>query len=392
MNIKQSFILALKSLAASKMRSFLTMLGIIIGVAAVIILVGLVDGMKADMVNQFESMGTNLLTVNIMGRGGNRAVDPDEMQELADKNGDVLSSVSPTVSIMGATIKFEKSNVDTTTCTGVNEYYNTISNNKITMGRDICYVDVANREKNCVIGSYLVKELFNGQSPLGANIYINGYAFKVVGVLEEKADSKESTSDDAIYIPYTVGQKVARTNIASYKFSAASKDTVDAAEDVIYAFLLKKFTSSDAFLIVNSTAIVDTLNDMIGKMTLMLVGIAGISLLVGGIGIMNIMLVSVTERTREIGIRKSLGATPWDILGQFVVEAITTSAIGGLVGILLGIAGTYFITKAFDFSFVISVTAIAIAFTVSAGIGVAFGYFPARKASKLNPIDALRYD
>ena len=391
MDIKQSFTLAIKSLLGSKMRSFLTMLGIIIGVASVIVLVALVDGMKADMVERFESMGTNLLTVSIRGRGGNRMVDIDDLQTLVEENSEVLSAMSPAISVSGQTIKYENNNI-TSSCIGVNEYYGEIKKTEVEFGRGITYMDTYTRSKNCVIGTYIQKELFGGEDPIGKTIKINAYQFTIVGVLKETGDSEENSSDHTIIIPYTVAQTLARMfSISSYNFSATSKDTVEQAKKVIEDYLLSIFSSSNFYSVFSQSEQLETVNEMTGMMTMVLVGVAGISLLVGGIGIMNIMLVSVTERTREIGIRKSLGATPWDIMSQFVVESITTSVVGGVIGILFGIAAAYAITI-FDYKIVISFTAILISFSVSAIIGITFGYFPAKKAAKLNPIDALRYD
>lgn len=392
MNVKQSFILAIKSLLASKMRSFLTMLGIIIGVAAVIVLVSLVDGMSKDMVETFESMGTNLISVSIRGRGGNRAVSVDDLQALVDDNPELLSAMSPSISVANATVKFENNNL-TTSCTGVNEYYKDIKSSEVALGRNITYMDVETRQKNCVIGSYIRKELFGADDPLGQSIKINNTVFQVVGVLKETQDSEEGGADDTVIIPYTIAQKLAGMfTISSYNFSAADKDVVEQAVTIIENYLLKVFSNSNAYSVYNQAESLDMVNELTGTMTMVLVGVAGISLLVGGIGIMNIMLVSVTERTREIGIRKSLGARPWDIMSQFVVEAITTSGIGGVLGILFGIGAAYATSVFAGMTVSISMGAIVIAFSVSVIIGVTFGYFPAKKASRLNPIDALRYD
>ncbi len=392
MNVKQSFILAVKSLMASKMRSFLTMLGIIIGIAAVIVLVSMVDGMSKDMVETFESMGTNLISVSVRGRGGNRNVSVDDMQALVDDNPELLAAMSPAITVANATVKFENTNLSTS-CTGINEYYKDIKTTEVEFGRNIAYMDVETRQRNCVIGSYVKKELFGNDDPLGQSIKINNTVFQVVGVLKETQGSEQGGSDDTILIPYTIAQKLSGMfKISSYNFSAADKEKVDEAVAVIENYLLKVFSNSNAYSVYNQAKSLDMLNELTGTLTLILVGVAGISLLVGGIGIMNIMLVSVTERTREIGIRKSLGARPWDIMSQFVVEAITTSGIGGILGIIFGIAAAYATYVFAGMTVSISVGAITIAFTVSVVIGVAFGYFPAKKASKLNPIDALRYD
>lgn len=391
MNLKQSFILALKSLQTSKMRSFLTMLGIIIGVAAVIILVSVIDGFKSDLVGQFESLGTNLLTVNISPRGGNRAVDTDDMLKILDENPELLSYCSPTTNI-AQQAKFGTEASTTTSITGVSEDYDKIQSLKVNKGRFLQYMDVSKRSKSCVVGSYIEKEYFDGDA-LGKTLKIGGNTFTIVGVLEEKAGSEESSGDDKIFIPYTLSRTLNRSaRITSFMYSVADKNRSEEAKQVISDALYKVFSNTNAYTVIAMTEMLDMLDEVTGKLTLILVGIAAISLLVGGIGIMNIMLVSVTERTREIGIRKSLGAKKFDILSQFVVEAATTSACGGILGIILGIIVSVFASKLMGFSAVISVGAVLIAFSVSVGIGIAFGYMPAGKAAKLNPIDALRHD
>ena len=392
MNIKQAFTLALKSLSSSKMRSFLTMLGIIIGVAAVIIIVSIVNGMTKDVLDQFESMGATTITVSVMGRGGNRSVDVDDMQNLVNDNPEYLKSMSPSITIAGATAKNKSTNVDPASCLGVNEYYADIKALEITSGRGICFIDCDRRLKNCVVGTYIAKELFGTTDVVGETLKLNGTTFTIIGVLEETADGEESSSDDIVLMPYTTAQHLSNSfTMGSYTFNAVSKDVSDAAQQIIDKYLNSVFSNSDAYNVQNMSSMIDSVNELTATMSLVLAGVAGVSLLVGGIGIMNIMLVSVTERTREIGIRKSLGATPWDIMSQFVVEAITTSCLGGILGILLGIAGSYAAT-AFDLTVVLSVPAMIISFTVSAVIGITFGYFPAKKASRLNPIDALKYD
>ena len=392
MNITQSFMLAAKSLASSKMRSFLTMLGIIIGIAAVIALVSLMNGMSNEIVSSFEDMGMNNMTVTITPRGGNRTITSDDMQNFCDENSDVIAGMTPTVSVMSATVKKGSENITATSVTGVSEMYDDINGKKLEEGNFLTYLDVENDVRNCVIGTYVRNELFGSQSPIGQTLKINGNTFTVIGVLEESADSEESSSDDAILIPYTVASKIAFTLVTSYTISAVDNDHVESAKAALNRYLYGELGDTDLYNIITLQEAADTVNKLLGKMSAILVGIAGISLLVGGIGIMNIMLVSVTERTREIGIRKALGATPWDILSQFVVEAITTSAIGGVLGIIVGIGAAYGLAKAVGMKAAISVSAIIISVSVSAGIGVAFGYFPAKKAAALNPIEALRYD
>ena len=393
MNLKQSFMLAVKSLSSSKLRAILTMLGIIIGVAAVIVIVSLVNGVTGDLVSQFEKMGATTLNVNVMGRGGNRSVSIDDMQNLVDDNPKHLKSMTPVINISSTTAKNGSSNVTPTTLSGVNEYYLDIKGKEILYGRNIEFGDYEYRLRNCVIGTYIAKELFGTTEAIGETLKINGINFNVVGVLTETGDGKEAGEDDIILIPYTMAQKISRGfTMGTYTFNAVSKEVAGEAQTIIENYLLGVFSNSNAYRVSNMSQMIDTVNEMTDSMSVMLACIAAVSLLVGGIGIMNIMLVSVTERTREIGIRKALGATPWDIMSQFVVEAITTSCIGGIIGIIFGIIGSYVGAAILDIGAAISVTAIVISFTVSALIGISFGYFPAKKASKLNPIDALRYD
>ena len=391
MNLKQSFSLAIKSLMGNKMRSLLTMLGIIIGIASVIALISLFNGMTSEVINTMESMGTTSVSISISGRGGNRSVEPEEFQKLAEENTDIILGISPNIAT-NATIKYGNTN-QSTTCYGVSENYNLLKDLSVSSGRFLQYIDIERRQKNCVIGSYVAKNLFTGQNPIGETIKIGGTSFNIVGVLEEKADSKEGSDDDKIIIPYTLARTLTRNaTISSYLMCAVDVDSVEAATEEVEKLLLKKFTSSDYFKVIAMSTIIDTVEEITGMMSTVLAGIAGISLLVGGIGIMNIMLVSVAERTREIGIRKSLGAKRRDIMSQFIVEAATTSVIGGIIGIILGIVLSVLLAPLMGISAAPSFGAVLLSFGVSALIGMSFGFFPANKAAKLNPIDALRHD
>ncbi len=392
MNMKQSLALALKSLMGSKMRSFLTMLGIIIGVASVIILVSVMDGMNQKTIAQFESMGANLINVSIRSRGGSRTVSPEDMQTLADENPNVIAAISPNVTVGNITIKYGNENT-TTACYGVNEQYNIIRNLELSNGRFLEYIDVERRQKNCIIGSYIADYFFKNENPIGQQIKLGGNFYNIIGVLKATNDSEKGTQDDQIIIPYTLARNLSWFGtVSSYAMSAVSTETLDEATKLVENKLLKIFNSSNYYSVFRQSDMIDMIEETSSTMTMVMVGVAAISLLVGGIGIMNIMLVSVTERTREIGIRKSLGARRWDIMSQFVVEAATTSSIGGLMGIILGIIASYATCVFMDFEPVISIGSVIIAFCVSAVIGITFGYFPASKAAKLNPIDALRYD
>ena len=409
MNFTQSFRLAVKSLLTSKMRALLTMLGIIIGVGAVIVITSLGNGMQNMMNEQFEKLGANLVQVQLFMYGGDsRSVDPDDMYELVDKYPQYISGVTPYVSAQLAVRQgsedFERTSIYGVGETFLNERGATMSGQNLGKGRIISYIDAARYQNVCVIGAYLEEEAFQGDA-LGKQLSIGGEHFTVIGVLEKNSDMSEGSGDDIIYLPYTTALRLSGSADASmYMFTSTSKDTAATAKGIIENRLYKTFQSSDYYFVMTSAEMMDAMNAMMGTMMAVLVAIAAISLLVGGIGIMNIMLVSVTERTREIGIRKSLGAKRKDIRGQFIIEAGTTSAIGGVLGILVGIglaslAGSLIggmMTSSMGggstFSAVPNLSSVAVAFGVSVGIGILFGYLPAKKAAALNPIDALRYE
>ena len=399
MTFSQSFRMAIKSIMGSKVRSLLTMLGIIIGVAAVIVIVGLGNGMQVYMTQSFESMGTNLIYAEVFGRGdgSTRTVDIDDMYQLVSDNPDTLAMVSPAVSVPGGA-KIGNESLQTTRVSGVSEDYDKINHNDVKQGRFLQYVDVLRRQNVCVIGSYLNDTYFQGDG-LGQTVKIMGVPFTVVGTLEQAADGQERSMDNALYIPYTIAGKISgQGDYTSYSFSARSEDTVLAGQAVIQSKLAEVFGSTDYFYVYSMTEMMDQMNSMLSIMITILTAIAAISLVVGGIGIMNIMLVSVTERTREIGIRKALGAKRRHIMRQFIIEAATTSAIGGVLGILAGYGLSALATKAIvmglgqQMAVAPTINSVMVAFGISAGIGVLFGCLPARKAAKLNPIDALRYD
>jgi len=391
MNIRQSFFLALKALAASKMRALLTMLGIIIGVAAVIIIISLGDGMKAMIDEEFEKMGSNLIQAYVMGRGSSRAADPEDMYRLVEKYPEYIRAVSPHVAVKGI-VKVGTETYPSASLIGVGEDYNAIKALELTCGRFIRYIDAARLHNVCVIGSYFNQEAF-GSEGLGKTLSINGNRYTVVGVLAASADNSSYGDDNTVYLPYPNAIRLnGDSRITQYDFSAANEDTNIQAKALIENRLQKIFGDKDAYMVVAMSEVMGVMGTIQNTVMTVLVAIAAISLLVGGIGIMNIMLVSVTERTREIGIRKSLGAKGRDIRGQFIIEAGTTSAIGGVIGIILGVALAGIAGKLVGVAAVPSPAAIFISVGVSVAVGVIFGYLPAGKAAKLNPIDALRYD
>lgn len=394
MGIGKSFTMALSSIVNNKMRSFLTMLGIIIGIAAVIILVSVMNGLTSMVTETFAEIGTENITVSITPRSI-KEIKPQEMFDFVNENSELMSLVSPTVTL-GGTLKTSTSGDDsiTSSCQGVAETYIDMKDMEISFGRFIQYLDCKNLEKVCVIGSYQALYFFNSMSgALDKELKINGEPYKIVGVLEEKEDSSQSSSDDCVYIPYTVASKRSMSSVVgNYTVKASDKDHVTAAVAKLEEFMQQKIGDSDYYNVVSMLSMIEKMESMMDKMGMTLIAIAAISLLVGGIGIMNIMLVSVTERTREIGIRKSLGAKQKNIMLQFVMEAGTVSCIGGIIGIIIGLSFSLLAGKLLDMNVSPSVQAIAVAFGVSVGIGVAFGFLPARKAARLNPIDALRYE
>ena len=397
MNVMESFKMAVGNIRTSKMRSFLTMLGIIIGVAAVIVIVGMGNGMEIYMTEQFESMGTNTLTVSIYGRGTGRTVTDEDMYDIVERNSDALELLSPTVT-MQSPAKIGTDTINGTSITGVSEDYFTIKDYDVAMGRGLQYVDMLKRSRVCVVGTYLNQEYFGGNA-LGQTVKIGGTPFTVVGVLNEIGDSTEYSSDNAIFVPYTTAARLSNMGtISSYTVTVTDVNNSTWSKGVLEKELFDIFEDDNAYTVISMAEILDLMTQMLDVMITVLAAIAAISLVVGGIGIMNIMLVSVSERTREIGVRKALGAKERYIMSQFVIEAATTSAIGGAVGIAFGQAlsslATAIIVAALDTDLAVTPSAgsIALAVGISVAIGILFGYLPAKKAARLNPIDALRHD
>lgn len=385
----QSVKMAVKSILGNKGRSALTMLGVIIGVASVILLTGIGGGASESISESLSSLGTKLITVSFSRGFTSRSVDEDDMREFVEENSDLISNVSPYISGM---VQSKNGNSNSmSTLDAVDYCYNDIKEVTLVSGRFFSENDISRRSKVAIVGTYIVQEFYVGLDPVGETIKLNGQPFTIIGVYEEADDSSESSQDNKVTIPYTTATRFLKNkNITTYYLAAASEDTVEEAVSKTKAFITNKFGSDDGFSVSSIAEMMDTLDEMMGTLTMMLAGIAAISLVVGGIGIMNIMTVSVSERTREIGIRKAIGARTTDILLQFLIESVFLSAIGGIVGILAGMGLGQIVCKLINMSFAPQSNMIVMSFGFSIFIGVFFGIAPANKAAKLHPIEALR--
>ena len=400
--IIETFRQAIQNVWSNKLRTFLTMLGIIIGVMAVIVIVGLGNGMTKSMRDSFSAMGTNTLNINVWGYGS-RTISVDDVYAIAEKNPELIQSVSPQIDFSGSgDLKIGTSTYRWLNIYGVDEDYTTLKNYTIAKGRGLQYMDIKDNKQVCIIGDYLNRVAFGGNG-VGQTLKIGANKFRIVGVLAAKVSdpSLQEGSDDAcVYLPYTTVMRLSNTSTnQSYIAIMTDESKANDAKAVMEAGLYNVLKSENAYYVYSASEFLEEMNKMIHMVIVILTGIASISLLVGGIGIMNIMLVSVTERTREIGIRKALGAKERVILAQFVVEAATTSALGGFLGIVLGYVVSMaanrilpMVASGVDVTVSPSFNSIAVAFGISVGIGVLFGYLPAKRAARLNPIEALRYD
>lgn len=385
--------MSISNIISNKSRSILTMLGIIIGVMSVIALISLMNGITGEVTGMFDEIGTTAITVSIQSRGSSRKVTADDIYEVARENPQLISGVSPSVMVSANVRTRTDSDSLTTTVSGVSEVYAKMTKTTVEEGRFFDYIDVERLQHVCVIGTYIQEYLFGKTSGLGNVIKINGIPYTVVGILEEKDDSSENSVDECIYIPYTSATRIlGDSSIHSFTVYAKTEDTVDSAIAEIKSKLNEVLGDNDFYTVTSMKELRDMVNDITDMLTWALVFIAGISLLVGGIGIMNIMLVTVTERTKEIGIRKALGTRQKDILNQFVIEAATLSCLGGVIGIILGIVLSIIVGNIANINALPSISAICLSFGISTAIGIGFGYLPARKAAKLNPIDALRFE
>ena len=405
MLFSESFQMALTSLYANKMRSLLTMLGIIIGVGAVIALVSVGMGVRSNVTSSIASLGSNMLIVSpgSSNRGGVRGaagsmqtLKYDDAKAIKDKIKNI-DYVSPSVS-SSYQIVYGNNNWKTSVH-GVTPEFMSIRSLTIGYGSFVSTDDMNKRNRVAVIGTTVASNLFAKDNPVGKNIRINNQPYKVIGLLESKGQSSVGQDqDDVIYIPLTTAQErmLGITYVQSINVQVSSQEKMEQVQAEIENLLRSRHHivagKDDDFHVRNLTSLMETVNQSTSMLTLLLGAIAGISLIVGGIGIMNIMMVSVTERTREIGIRKALGATFMNIMTQFLIESMVIGIIGGIIGIVFGCAASKVIAQLGDFTTVITITPIIVSFIFSVGIGLFFGIYPARKAAKLDPIEALRYE
>ena len=392
----ESVRMSLDNIRSNKMRSFLTVLGIIIGVMAVIALMTIVNAVTNTITEQFTAMGTGKLTVQATGTALKRGLTESDLSELRalENVADVDPKASLTATVSSGDAFIENMSID-----GYSDvYFRKQGDSFISRGRALNILDMDSVNRVCVIDSKASSKLFSGSDPLGEHISIGGIEYLIVGTLSDDSDADVMSQamglseDGRIIIPYTAAKKQAgQRNVISLDVYVDDTDKMDDTVTAVEAVLKSAFNyKDDSYTVINMESLLDTMDTMMGMMSNVLAGIASIALLVGGIGIMNMMLVSVTERTAEIGLRKALGAQPFQIQMQFLIESFVLSLIGGLLGLIVGVIVSYIVVTSMGATFVMSHDAIALGVGFSAAVGIIFGWAPARKASRLNPIDALR--
>lgn len=405
--------IALRALAKNKMRASLTILGVVIGIAAVTTMVSIGQSASAIVQNEFETLGTNVIVVfpeynrrKAVSQGRSVSLSAQDANAIADEC-ESVAAASPLVGTQGQVI-YGNTNWLPREMIGVGHEYLAVRDWPLQYGGFFTDRDISSAAKTCVIGQTLVARLFQTVNPIGETIRIRNIPFRIIGVLEAKgANMFGEDQDNIVLMPYTTVRKRIQgsefRNVDLIMASAKSRQLMSKAQGEIERLLLDRHRIGESekpdFGVQNTTEIANILGNVTGTLTLLLSAIAGISLLVGGVGIMNIMLVSVTERTREIGIRMAVGATATDILRQFLVESVILSCIGGLIGFILGVSASAGVTMAInswsdgtEWPVVISIPAALTAIVFAAMVGIFFGYYPARRASRLDPIDALRYE
>ena len=392
--IRQSVQLSWENIRSNKMRTLLTTLGIIIGVTAVISLITIVNGAISTVMDEFSSLGAGTLSVSITGTPLKSGLTENDLESLGEL--DNVAGLSPTISATGMAAR-NQDLLDAVSIQGKSEVYYEY-NDLVTVGRPINRTDVEDQAYVCVIDQDIAENLFAGENPVGKTLTLNGATYTVIGLEGENSDLMASmsgfgtSSDGTVTIPYTTARKITgQKNISSLEIYIENTDYTDQLSDEVEGVLYQAFNQNeDSYFVFAMDSLLDTMNEMMSMLTYMLAGIASIALLVGGIGIMNMMLVSVSERKQEIGLRKAMGATPGRIQMQFLLESVVLSLIGGIIGVILGLLISVAAAALMDTDFVFSVSAVALGVGFSTAVGIIFGWAPARKASRLSPIDALR--
>ncbi|MBS3984370.1 MAG: ABC transporter permease [Selenomonadales bacterium] len=388
--LKEIVALAIDSVVQNKLRSFLTILGIVIGVGSIIALMLIADGATGSIQAELAGLGGNRLTVNVTGTPIKSGLSEQDLRTLEELPG--VTAVSPSTSARGH-VTYGDITIENVSVAGRSAGFFAAEQDQLRAGRGIHRLDVKERTHVAVLGGTLARDLFANFSPLGQEIVINSRKFTVVGVLQESGGFSFAALDNSVIVPYNVAERVlGGTRVSSVEVFFAEGTSLESLKASLERSLTFIFDGRDnVYSIFNQQDMLDMMETVTNTLTLLLAGIAAISLLVGGIGIMNMMLVSVTERTSEIGLRKALGAEPGHIMLQFLTEAVIICLLGGAVGILLGGALAYVGARLIGFPFVLSLEPVALAFGFSVAVGLVFGIAPAQKASKLNPIDALRH-
>ena len=392
----ESVSMSVSNILGNRMRSFLTMLGIIIGVAAIIALMTIVQGATDTMTAQFDSMGLGTLRVTVSGTALKQGLTDSELnQVLACEH---VAGISPSLSSTVTAVRGENWS-DSISLRGNDAAYFQKNPDLLKRGRAINAIDVAQELRVCLVDGGTAETLFFGEDPVGKTLYLGGHEFTVVGMIDEEEDASLFSqillgggTDSAVYVPYSSAKKLMGTStVSTFEVYLTDSEKTDTAIEEIEAVLDGIFNyKEDAYSVINMESMTDAMKLMTSLMMSLLVGIASIALVVGGIGIMNMMLVTVTERTTEIGLRKALGAEPGQIQMQFLIEAIILSLLGGVIGVIVGLTVSFAICMNTDITFALNTFAIGLGVGFSAAVGIIFGWAPARKASNLNPIDALR--
>ena len=392
----ESVSMSVSNILGNRMRSFLTMLGIIIGVAAIIALMTIVQGATDTMTAQFDSMGLGTLRVTVSGTALKQGLTDSELnQVLACEH---VAGISPSLSSTVTAVRGENWS-DSISLRGNDAAYFQKNPDLLKRGRAINAIDVAQELRVCLVDGGTAETLFFGEDPVGKTLYLGGHEFTVVGMIDEEEDASLFSqillgggTDSAVYVPYSSAKKLMGTStVSTFEVYLTDSEKTDTAIEEIEAVLDGIFNyKENAYNVINMESMTDAMELMTSMMMSLLVGIASIALVVGGIGIMNMMLVTVTERTTEIGLRKALGAEPGQIQMQFLIEAIILSLLGGVIGVIVGLTVSFAICMNTDITFALNTFAIGLGVGFSAAVGIIFGWAPARKASNLNPIDALR--